>query len=341
MNNAASKKGGVPRFLVIQTAFIGDVILATALIKTLHLAYPTAKIEVLVRKGNESLLQADPHISRIWVWNKENRKLFNLVCLGLKLFRVRYSGVIVLQRYFSGGWLGLMARGKVRVCFKQNPLSWFYTHSYSHALSGIHEVQRNQALLTAFVPAEYTRANNIEERPHLEHSTDTVEKIRQITAAGGVCYVIAPASVWPTKQVPKTIWEKIIKKLPNEAAVYLVGGKADRALCEELASFHPRGSSLAGSISLIETYLLMKCSRQVFVNDSAPLHLASAANVATVAFFCSTVPAFGFGPLAEVHQIIECTQLDCRPCGIHGHKVCPQGHFRCGKELPIEKIQFL
>lgn len=74
----------------------------------------------------------------------------------------------------------------------------------------------------------------------------------------------------------------------------------------------------------------MKSATMNYVNDSAPLHIASAMNAPVTAIFCSTVPAFGFGPLRENGRVVETSErLDCRPCGLHGHSACPKGHFRC------------
>jgi heptosyltransferase-2 len=76
-----------------------------------------------------------------------------------------------------------------------------------------------------------------------------------------------------------------------------------------------------------------------YVNDSAPLHLASAMNAPVTAFFCSTIPAFGFGPQSANATIIETTiKLDCRPCGLHGYKACPKGHFKCAESIDIKAI---
>ena len=79
----------------------------------------------------------------------------------------------------------------------------------------------------------------------------------------------------------------------------------------------------------------MKKAKMNFVNDSGPLHLASSMNAPTTAFFCSTDPSFGFGPLAENRTVKEVKNLDCRPCGLHGHKNCPEGHFKCGHGMPL------
>jgi heptosyltransferase-2 len=83
----------------------------------------------------------------------------------------------------------------------------------------------------------------------------------------------------------------------------------------------------------------MKNADMNYVNDSAPMHLASAMNAKTTAIFCSTVPEFGFGPLADGARIVEITEkLDCRPCGLHGFKECPKGHFNCGNQIKIEGL---
>ena len=74
----------------------------------------------------------------------------------------------------------------------------------------------------------------------------------------------------------------------------------------------------------------MKGATMSYVNDSAPLHIASAMNAPVTAIFCSTVPAFGFGPLRANGHVVETKEeLDCRPCGLHGHRACPKGHFKC------------
>ena len=94
--------------------------------------------------------------------------------------------------------------------------------------------------------------------------------------------------------------------------------------------------NLAGKLTLTESAELIKNARMNYVNDSAPLHMASAMNAPVTAYFCSTVPEFGFGPLSEHSVIVETNEkLSCRPCGLHGHKQCPQGHFNCGNQISI------
>ena len=111
-----------------------------------------------------------------------------------------------------------------------------------------------------------------------------------------------------------------------------MGAKGDIPLCEIIKekTKAQKVEILAGKLSFLESAALMKNARMNFVNDSAPLHFASAMNAPVAAMYCSTVPAFGFGPLSDTSFIFETTEiLDCRPCGLHGYKSCPKGHFRC------------
>jgi heptosyltransferase-2 len=184
-------------------------------------------------------------------------------------------------------------------------------------------VNRNLSLIESITDDSFVR-------PKLYPSDADFKKV--IPSGEYVC--IAPASVWFTKQWPAAKWIELINKFPNHLTIYLMGAKSDATLCDEIkSSVVSRESSilnLAGQLSFLESAALMKNARMNFVNDSAPLHFASAMNAPVSAMFCSTVPAFGFGPLSDVSFVFETNEkLDCRPCGLHGYKACPRGHFRC------------
>jgi len=121
-----------------------------------------------------------------------------------------------------------------------------------------------------------------------------------------------------------------------------LGAPGDQSACESIKtnSSHPRVMNLAGQLSFLESAALMKGAVMNFVNDSAPMHIASAVNAPVTAIYCSTVPAFGFGPLSDRKFVIETKEeLACRPCGLHGFKSCPQGHFKCATTIKISDLK--
>jgi heptosyltransferase-2 len=317
------------KILIIQTAFIGDVILATPLIGNLKTQFPDAKIDFLVKNGNQSLLRNDPNLNEILVFDKK-KKVASLLELLIKIRAKKYDIVINLHRFASSGILTFLSGAKQKLGFKKNPFSFAYTQSFPHEIgNGKHEVDRNLELIKHLT-------SSLNRQPKLYPSIEDFEAVKTYQIENYYC--LAPASVWFTKQAPKEIWLKLIAKLTVEnSTIYLLGGPDDRGLCEEIKAKtnSEKVINLAGKLSLMQSAALMKNARRNFVNDSGPLHLASAMNAPVSAFFCSTTPLFGFGPLSDDSEIIEVENLSCRPCGLHGHNECPKGNFRCGNELKI------
>lgn len=311
-------------FLLIQTAFIGDAILATAALESLKKHHPTATIDFLVRKGTESLFQENPNINKLLVFDKKNRKLFNLWQLAKQIRKAKYTAIFNLHRFASTGFLCLFS-GTKTYGFAKNPLAAFYTKKFEHTISaspnGMHEVERNQQVI-----AQYTSSKA--EKPKLYPSAAQFEKVQQSQAY--VC--MAPASVWFTKQFAQEKWIELVAQIPENIVVKFIGAPTDVDLCNAIisASGHKNAQNLCGKLSLIESAALMSKAKMNFVNDSAPMHLASSMNAPVTALYCSTVPEFGFGPLSDQSFVFQYEhKLDCRPCGLHGHKTCPKGHFNC------------
>jgi heptosyltransferase-2 len=317
------------RILIIQTAFLGDVILASPVWENLHTAFPNAQIDVVVKKGNESLLAGHPFIENIYIFDK-SQKVKNLWKLGKTLRANKYELILNLQRFASSGLLTFLARGKESRGFAKNPFAFLYTKQYPHEMKpDWHEVDRNLSLISDLVSSP-------RRRPQLYPSLDDLQAVQMHHDVPYYC--LAPTSVWFTKQAPEQIWLKLIKDLAaKEQKIYLLGASSDQKYLDAIAK--KAGSAevvnLAGKLTLLQSAALMAGAQHNYVNDSGPLHLASATNAPVSAFFCSTIPEFGFGPLSDKASIIEVQGLDCRPCGLHGHKSCPKGHFRCGEGLVI------
>lgn len=314
------------RILVIQTAFLGDVILATPVISELKRLFPTAELDMLVKKGNESLLMNNPHLHELFVLNKSNGKWKAIFALISQFRRKNYDLVINLHRFGSSGLITSFSKGKKRYGFRKNPFSFLYTKRFDHKIGdGTHEVARNLSVIAEFGAKPLVR-------PELFPSLNDFEAIQPFLLEKNY-YCIAPASVWFTKQLPAKKWVELSNKLDSDATIYVLGAPSDAALGDAIIteSVHKNMVNLAGKLSLLQSAALMKSAVRSYVNDSGPLHLASSMNAPVTAFFCSTIPDFGFGPLSEDSNILQVDNLDCRPCGIHGHTSCPKGHFKCSE----------
>jgi heptosyltransferase-2 len=325
------------KMLIIQTAFIGDVVLATALVEKLAMHYPDVQMDFLVRKGNESLLLNNPHLNEVLIWNKKEKKIKNLFKLLAKIRKTKYDKVINMQRYFATGMLTAFSSATEKIGFDKNPLSILFTTKVKHIFAGKnetkHEVERNNDLISFFTDNSFVR-------PVLYPSADDFNAVKEFSNTNYV--TMTPGSVWFTKQYPVEKWIELIADFPKDFTIYLLGGKENIAACEKIKkeSGNTNTVVLAGKLSFLQSTALMKAAVMNYVNDSAPLHFASAVNAPVTAIFCSTVPAFGYTPLSDQSYIIETTEnLTCRPCGLHGYKACPQGHFRCAWSIDTNRLK--
>lgn len=323
--------------LLIQTAFIGDLILSTVLIENLHLNYPGISIDFLVRKGNEELLQAHPFVRKVLSWDKKKSKYRHLFSLLQQIRKEEYDLVINVQRYAATGLLAGLSRAKIIIGYDKNPLSFLFTKKVAHKAGTeaepVHETTRCNQLLETITTTSITK-------PGLYPSAADYSFIRRYQQEPYL--VLAPGSVWFTKQVPVSKWTAILKHLPIRQKIYIIGTKKEQAIATAIMNELPAYTnieSLAGSLSILQSAALMQGALFNLVNDSAPLHIASAVNAPVIALFCSTIPGFGFTPLSDESYIVQAEpNLSCRPCGSHGKAACPRRHFDCGNLINDKRI---
>ena len=338
------------KILVVQTAFIGDVVLATALLESLHQQYPQAAIDVVVRKGNEPLFNEHPFINELIVWDKKQHKYLNWLSILKKIRAKKYDVFINLQRFAATGLWTVLSSANTTIGFDKNPFSFLFTHKVKHDVSAseVHEINRNHALISSLGVFPLVM-------PKLYPTNSDYEKVKVYQAEKYI--TIAPASVWFTKQFPLTAWVSLINELKFEGPIYILGGPTDKDLgdtiMDEVLKLHSKTSNnsitttastkiinLSGALGFLASAALQQKAVLNYVNDSAPMHFCSAVNAPVVAIYCSTIPAFGFGPLSTNSFVVETQQkLSCRPCGLHGKKHCPLGHFNCAQS--IENAQLI
>ena len=345
------------KFLIIQTAFIGDVVLATIIIEKLHADFPDAQIDFLLKKGNEGLLENHPFVNKVLIWDKKQHKTKNLFALINIIRCTKYTKVINVQRYFSTGLVTALSGAEEKIGFDKNPLSFLFDVKGKYVIgtkeNPIHEVRRSLSLVAHFTSdvsvsvklyptqQDYEKAEAIKNNAFLSdgYEVNLSNMILQTEPVEYIC--IAPCSVWFTKQYPKEKWIEFIKHLGRQTHIFLLGSKSDKLFCDDIKTALPDYPicNLCGEVSFLQSAALMQNAVMNYVNDSAPLHIASAMNAPVIAIFCSTVTWFGFTPLNSNGFVIEKEEsLPCKPCTSHGKRTCPQKHFKCANDITVRQL---
>lgn len=321
--------------LIIQTAFLGDVILTLPLVQVLKENIPDSHIDFLCIPSVKDLFNHNPLINKLIVYDKRGEDTFGKIKSEIKN---NYDIVISPHRSARSALLAFSSKAKQRISFNKSSFGFLYTDKVKYE-TGIHEIQRNLSLLT---PLGIGEKNII--RPELFIGDEERKKIDDFLNEhnfSGDAIALAPGSVWFTKRYPKEKFGRLLEllKQTNEK-IFLIGGKNDRELGDFLIAHSQNENAIntAGKLNVLESAELIRRCRLLITNDSAPLHLANAVNTKVVSLWGATIPQFGFFPYGENDIIIETEGLKCRPCSIHGGDKCPVETFVCMRNIAEEKI---
>lgn len=319
----------MPSVLVIQTAFLGDVVLSTPLLSVL--AGRHGPVDVVTTPAAAPLLEQHPAVADVVRFDKHGTASGwrGLRRLGSELRARRYRSVYLPHRSWRSAVLALWSGAGERIGFGDSPAAITYSRRVVRPSRG-HEVERLLALAeppagaTAPVSLGLTAADYAAAEAWLaEHRV----------APGFVA--IAPGSVWGTKRWP--YYAELAARW--EGQVVIVGGPEDAALAQGIVQVSGgKAVSAAGALSLRQSAALIGRARVLVTNDSAPLHLATAVGTPVLALFGPTVPEFGFGPRGAGDFTLGRAELPCRPCSRHGPEVCPLGHHRCMRDLSVDLV---
>jgi lipopolysaccharide heptosyltransferase II len=314
--------------LVIQTAFLGDVVLTTPLLTAL--AERHGPVDVVTTPAAAPLLDGHPAVREVIRYDKKGRDvgLGGLRRLGAALRTRGYARAYLPHRSWRSAALALLARVPERTGFADSPAAITYTTRVARGRSG-HEVERLLALAGGRGDAPpVSLALGAED----EAAADRWLAERGVPTG---FTAMAPGSIWGTKRWP--YYPALAAAL--EGPIVVIGGGEDAGLAGEIVAAAPgRTWSAAGELTLLGSAALIRRAGVLVTNDSAPLHLATAVGTPVVAIFGPTVPEQGFGPRGSRSLALGHAGLRCRPCSTHGPAVCPLGHHRCMRELAAETV---
>lgn len=337
------------RIAVWNTAFLGDAVLTLPLIRTLKTAYPEAEIDFYVRGGLASLFEAQPELAHVHVCDKrgKGRGLAAVLAQGREIRARRYDIWVDAHLSLRSSFMAWASRAPERVGYSEAVLSRLvFTLRTSRRFHDFQEIERLLLLAGALgIPRVILDEPGLHWPELVLPARAREEASRLLKPLGGRQIVgLHPGSVWPTKRwTPEGFAHVLSRALEHGAGVVLLAGPGEEDTARqvrELAGVDEDRDGfldLSGKTSLLSLAAVLGCLDAYVTNDSGPMHLAWAQHVPVTAIFGPTVRSLGFAPRGEGSTVMEVDEA-CRPCGLHGHRTCPQGHFRCMKDIDPEAV---
>lgn len=334
------------KILVIRFSSVGDIVMATPLLRVLHTNFPSSQIDFVVRNEYSELIRDNKNLNHIYEFDTKTgysglRKLKNQIRME------HYDLVIDIHNSLRSRYLRwMLGAGDIVVINKRiiarTLLVRLKKNFYRNVISVVdryieplhkYGIRNDDKGLELYV-SEETRIQTLSKMKKLG--------INQSGKMIGFC----PSAKHATKCWPQEKYAELGIQLANEngAIILLFGGPADKERCSTIAdTINKRISKggaidLSGELSLLENAVAMEACTLIITNDSGLMHIASAMKKKIVAIFGPTVREFGFFPVGKEQVVLERKNLYCRPCSHIGGKQCPEGHFRCMNEIQVEEV---
>ncbi|HJQ98159.1 MAG TPA: lipopolysaccharide heptosyltransferase II [Candidatus Polarisedimenticolaceae bacterium] len=325
------------RILVVQTAFLGDIVLTTPLLRALKRAHPGSTTTLVTTPLGKALLTGHPDVDEIVVHDKRGKdKGVGGVLRAIRaLHASKFDIAIAAQRSARTGLLVRGSGAPLRIGFEKAAGSWAYTDRVPWRKDE-HALKRYLVLATP-AGGDPRTADSTPSLPVRDEARAKVDALleAQGIAASEPILAVAPGSIWGTKRWTPQGFAEVIRAAPGLGLrPVLTGSPDEEPLCRDVAALAGgHVPVLAGTTGLPELVALIARAKALVCGDSGPGHVASAVGTPVVAIFGPTVPAFGYTPWGERNVIVERLGLECRPCDAHGPQVCPLGHHRCMTEI--------
>ena len=319
------------KILIIRFSSIGDIVLTTPLIRCIKEQIPRSEIHFLLKKQFGPILEGNPYIDQLWLYDHNFKDLIPLV----KGQGVQF--LVDLHNNYRSNFVKKQFPEPNATFPKVNVKKWLLVNLKLNFLPDVHVVDRYfQALHLLHVKNDGKGLDYfIPEKDEI-----AMDSIPSEFRQGYIAFVIGGKH--NTKILPSDKAAMICNGLTKP--VILLGGEDDMERGEEIAAAcKTRVLNTCGKYNLNQSASLVRQADKVISNDTGLMHVAAAFKKPIISVWGSTVPAFGMTPYLpenekNLSRIFEVKKLSCRPCSKIGFDKCPKGHFRCMNDQDIDGI---
>lgn len=337
------------KILIIRLSSIGDILLATPLLRALRTAFPAARVDFVVKSAFADVLRHHPAIDTLYELDPQGGWA-ELQRLGQHLREMRYDAIFDIHKNFRSRYLTHAAKPRQILRYRKHIFRrWLFVNTKINLLRAGAPIYRRYLDaatplgVTATQPATGARSLELFWSAEEERAADYALLARHwqphVPLIG-----LAPGAGYFTKRWPAEYFGELAAALLSQGNhVAILGGTQDvelgKIIEHQLAP--PQKThllNLAGELSILGSAAVLKRCRVLVANDSGLMHIAEATGTPLVALFGSTTRELGFFPHLPTSRVVENATLSCRPCSHLGHAQCPRRHFRCMRDLTPQEV---
>lgn len=327
------------KIIVIRLSSIGDILLATPLLRILKKRFPQTAIDFITKKRYFDLVQANPHLNQVYAFDEEIG-FSDLRQIKRKIRANGYDTVIDIHKNFRSLYLRCGLEAKILKYSK------FRIRRFILIKLGLNLYQKVVPVYQRYIAS--AASLNVKDDgqglelfldPKVELTTDSLLKRCGFQGEHPVVG-LAPGAAFETKRWLPDGFAAVARRLAEKdhAQIFLFGDTNDQAITKPIAeAVGTAALDLAGRLSLMETACSMAHCDVVLSNDTGLMHMASALGKKIVAIFGPTTKELGFFPVVRHSKVIQ-VDLKCRPCSHVGSHKCPKRHFCCMREISSDMV---
>ena len=313
----------MPRILVVAPNWIGDALMAQPLLARLRDKQPAAQIDVLAPEWVAPVVRRMPEVAEVAVapFRHGPLQLRARWRVGRGLRMRGYDQAIVLPNTWKSALVPFFADIPLRSGYvgesRYGLLNLLYRKKEKAASMNLHYARLSE-------PPGTEPAGPLPQ-PKLGVSTEEIAAVKAKFRLSSPYVALCPGAEYgPAKRWP--YFADLSKALYQGKAVLGSAGDAEAAQGIE-------GKNLVGKTTLDEAIALLAGAALVVSNDSGLMHVAAALGRPQVALFGSSSPEHT--PPQSAAARVLWLRLECSPCYA---RECPLGHFRCMREIGVEKV---
>lgn len=333
-----AKTNAPEKILILGPAWVGDMVLAQSLFKSLKKNHPECQIDVAAPAWTLPLLERMPEVTKAISLPFKHGELafWKRIQFGKSLRNQGYTQAIILTNSLKSALLPFAAKIPQRTSFLGEMRYGLINDIRPLDKTKLpRTVDRFVSLGLAKNSVMPKKISNPQLSADKKNAIATLERLGKDKPGNKVLGLCPGAEYGEAKRWPAEYYAEVANAaLKNGWEVWLFGSDKDIPVTHTINRLcGGQCLDLGGKTKLGEAIDLMSLCDTVISNDSGLMHVAAALGKKLIAIYGSSDPHHT--PPMSSKAVIEYLGLECSPCF---ERACPLGHLNCLKQIDPQKI---